>query len=232
LPGGYAILQAIFDGFRLERLDYSTGALREGVLYDLVGRSSPEGVRDRTIRRFVERYHVDSAHAARVEATALHLLDRVRETWELGSDVARRMLTWAAWLHEIGIVVSYSAYHKHGGYLIHNSYMPGFSNDEQDVLAALVRVHRRKLPPVEEIPDLPPLGITGLLRLCVLLRLAVLLNRSRNPDPLPAFFLEAEVGKLRLVFAEGYLEEHPLTRADLAAEAALLAGHGFDLVVE
>lgn len=232
LPGGYAILQALFDGFKIERLDTTTGALREGVLYDLVGRNRHEDVRDRTIRRFVERYHVDEAHAARVEVTALHLLDRVEERWGLEGSVPRQLLAWAARLHEVGIVVRHSAYHKHGAYLLQSSYMPGFSNDEQQILGALVRVHRRKLPPVGEIPDLPPLGLTGLLRLCVLLRLAVLLNRSRSPEPIPAFFLEADVGKLRLVFPKDYLEQRSLPHAGLVAEAKLLAERGFELTVE
>lgn len=231
LPGGYAILQAVFDSFGVEHMTSSAFALREGVLHDLIGRGQDENVREGTIRRFVARYDVDVEQAKRVEQTALRLLERVLLAWELEGPFASEVLRWAASLHEIGTDVAYSSYHKHGAYLIQNSFMPGLSTDEQEVLATLVRMHRRKLPAVEDIPDLPPLGLTRILRLSVLLRLAVLLNRSRSPDPLPAFLLEASVGSLRLVFAERYLEEHPLTFADLQAEAALLRVRGFELAV-
>ncbi|RMG18273.1 MAG: exopolyphosphatase [Planctomycetota bacterium] len=233
LPGGWAILQAVFESLDLECLRPASGALREGVLYDLLGRIRHEGVRERTIRRFVERYHVDLEQAARVERTALQLLERLRGPWDLGSAYARKLLVWAARLHEVGMVVSYNGHHKHGAYLLANSTMPGFSTDDQQQLAALVRMHRRKIPRDEVVlVDIPPLGVRRLLRLGVILRLAVLLNRSRSPEPQPAFFIEAEIGRLHLIFPTGWLEAHPLTRADLEAEATILASRGFRLTVQ
>ncbi len=230
LPGGLAILLAIFEALRAERMSFSAGALREGVLYDLIGRIHHEDVRDRTIRRFVERYRVDAEQAARVERSALELWEQVKQAWELEDEPCRQALVWGARLHEVGLVINYNGYHKHGAYLVKSSYMPGFSNDGQQVLATLVRFHRRRIVP-DEVPDAPPLGRRRLLRLCLLLRLAVLLNRARQPERVAPPTLAAAPGRLEVQFPPGWLEAHPLTQADLEAEVAQLAPLGFRLTV-
>ena len=231
LPGGLAILSAIFDALEVEELRPSTGALREGVLYDLLGRIRHEDVRDRTIRRFVERFNVDQEQAARVERTAVALHRQVRAAWGLGSPDVRHFLEWGARLHEIGLAVTYSSYQKHGAYLVQHADMPGFSNDDKHVLATLVLGHRRKLlRPVASEPL--TWSDEALLRMVVLLRLAVLLNRSRSPRTLPALEVRPTKTGLALAFPPGWLEEHPLTVADLAQERPLLAAAGVTLDVE
>ena len=230
LPGGLAILNAVFDSLELEQMGPTTGALREGILYDLLGRIRHEDVRDRTIQGLAERYHIDRAQAARVEATALNCLNQVGDAWELGGEEFRQILTWATRLHEVGLTVSYSGYHKHGAYLLGHSDLPGFSNDEQQLLASLVGSHRRRLSgePFEELRSVSP---DQALRLCVLLRLAVLVNRGRSPRPLPRFELQPEKNKLAITFPEGWLEGHPLAHADLEEEKSCLKKVGFQLVV-
>lgn len=230
LPGGFAILAAVFKSLKIERLQASTGALREGVLYDLAGRSSRDDVRDRTIRAFCQRYAVDLEHAVRVERTALALLEQAAEAWTLPIAEARQLLSWAARLHEIGLSVAYSGYHRHGAYLVSNADMPGFSRDDQAELAALILMHRRKL--AEDVfESLPPSRAALALRLCILLRLAVRLNRSRSPKPLPAVRVVARRAALELGFPRDWLEDHPLTRAELDEEAAALGTVGLELVV-
>lgn len=229
-PGGLAILSALFDGLGIEQLTCAEGAMREGVLYDLLGRARHEDVRDRTIRRFEERFHVDLAQVSRVETTALALLDQVVDEWKLERTAPRSLLAWAARLHEIGLAISYSHYQRHGAYLLENADMPGFSIDGKRVLAALILGHRRRLSR-DWFPDLLGIGSERLLRLCVLLRLAVLLNRSRSPRPLPRIALSAKRDKLTLEFPPGWLEEHPLTCADLEEEREYLEGVGYRLKV-
>jgi exopolyphosphatase/guanosine-5'-triphosphate,3'-diphosphate pyrophosphatase len=232
LAGGVAILLAVFESLGVEQLTPCAGALREGLLYDLMGRIRHEDVRDRTIRRVVERFGVDVEQAARVERTALYILKQVAGPWGLGAPELRHVLEWACRLHEIGLAISYSSYHKHGAYLVAHSDMPGFSNDDQQVVAALVHAHRRKLSRAlfpEGLAIAPP----TLQRLAVVLRLAVLLNRSRSPRPLPTFIVQADDGgALRLVFPERWLEEHPLTLADLEEERPFMKGVGVDLQVK
>ena len=226
LPGGLAILLAIFKSLSVETMAPSAGALREGVLYDLVGRIERQDVRDRTIRRLVDQYHVDLKQAGRVEATALGLLEQVEPHWWPDADggdeaaLARKLLTWASLLHEIGLGVSYTGYHKHGAYLVTHTHLPGFSADDQRVLASVIRGHRRKLVPA--VFDAVPASVDFAKRLCTLLRLAALLNRSRPLENPPVPQVALKNGGIRLKFPARWLKRHPLTRADLEQEADYL----------
>ena len=230
LAGGLAILKAAFEELGIETMRASKAALREGVLYDLLGRIRHEDVRDRTIRALSERYHVDGDQAERVERTARRCLAQVAETWKLELDPSQQLLSWAARMHEAGLALSHSGYHKHGGYILEHSDMPGFSRQDQLRLAALVRGHRRKLTRTAFAEFGAPAAET-LLRLCVLLRLAVRLHRTRSPKSLPAFELRAIPDGLELSFPAAWLERHPLTNADLDEEDTLLSDCGVRLRV-
>src|SRR5690606_35686194 len=145
IAGGLLALEAAFSVLGLERMAISKAAMREGVLYDMLGRGSEHDPREAAIVALTRRYGIDTAQAARVHATALELFDQVAADWELGAD-DRLMLGWAARLHEIGLTIAHSQHHVHGAYILANSDIPGFSQQEQRFLAALVRTHRRKVP--------------------------------------------------------------------------------------
>ena len=181
--GGVAILRSVFDGLDVDVLERSNGALREGVLYDLIGRNRHEDTRERTIQRLVEQYRIDTAQADRVERTALLALKQLKKAWNLEDPELRHLITWAAQLHEIGITISYSGYQRHGAYIVANGELPGFSRDDQALLAALISAHRRKLNRIA-FQDLMVDEETA-LRLAILIRVAVLLNRHRSPRALP-----------------------------------------------
>jgi exopolyphosphatase/guanosine-5'-triphosphate,3'-diphosphate pyrophosphatase len=226
-PGGLAILSAIFETLDVDTMQVSKSALREGLLNDLLGRALRRDVRSTTVNLLMERYHVDQQQAQRVEKTVLVLLSQVTVAWSLPPVRAHELCSWAARLHEIGLDVAHSHYHKHGAYLITHGDMPGFSRQEQRLLAALVRAHRRKLP-------------SGLWKdlqgndrvvehLAVLLRLAAMLHRSRTE--IGDVTLLAGRRSLEVRFAPGWLEQHPLTYADLVEEAELLRAGGFELKV-
>lgn len=228
-PGGLAILIGAFKSLGIERMTVSDGALREGVLYDLQGRIHDHDVREETIRQLASKYHADPNHAARVQHSAQAMLDDVRAEWRFDHPIHDLMLRWASTIHEIGLTISHSRYHKHGSYLVENSDMPGFSRQDQQFLWALVRSHRRrfKVHRFDGLPD--PFSATG-PRLAVLLRLAVVLNRSRDPEDVPGFDAFAkDRTSLHLEFVEGTLERNPLTRADLEEEADYLDDAGFSL---
>jgi exopolyphosphatase / guanosine-5'-triphosphate,3'-diphosphate pyrophosphatase len=227
LPGGLAILSAIMDALDVDAMEVSNNALREGLLNDLLGRVLKEDVRGTTVNAWMDRYRVDKLQAQRVEDSVLRLLAQVTDAWSLPALRSHELCSWAARLHEIGLDVAHSHYHKHGAYLLAHGDMPGFSRHEQRLLSMLVRAHRRKFP-------------SGLWRelggnerlvehLAVLLRLAALLHRGR-----------AEIGEVAVVggrrsleirFAPGWLDAHPLTLADLLEEAELLRAGGFELKV-
>jgi exopolyphosphatase/guanosine-5'-triphosphate,3'-diphosphate pyrophosphatase len=226
-PGGLAILAAAFEALEIERLAVSEGGLREGVLYDLLGRIHHEDTRSRTVQAMMERYHVDHEQAERVEATARRLFEQAAAAWKLDDEDARA-LQWAALLHEIGLDIAHGHFHRHGAYVIENADLPGFALDEQALVATLVRAHRRKLP-IELFEDQP----RGWIRLAVLLRIAVALHRSRGGDaPLPELSIEEGKRSLQVRFPAGWLEANPLTAADLELETRYLESAGFQLTVK
>ena len=228
LPGGLAILVELFDMLGIELLRVADGALREGLLYDLLGRLTDEDARARSVRAMEARFHVDGAQADRVEATALAFLRQVRAGWKLDEPLAELVLRWAARLHEVGLDIAHSHYHRHGAYLLANADLPGFPREEQSLLAALVGSHRRKLN-AAQLEDLVPPWHLKAEFLIVLLRLAVLLHRGRGPRALPEIDLQPKGRSLECIFPKGWLEAHPLTAADLEQEAEFLRGAGFRL---
>ena len=227
-PGGVAVLLALFEDLGIERMRVSDWALREGLLYDLLGRIRHEDVRERTIATLSGRYNLDAKQAVRVEHTAGELLDTVAGSWGLDDEESAHLIGWAARLCEIGLAIAHSQHHKHGAYILENSDLPGFSRQEQKRLAALVRGHRRKFPQ-SVFKQLGGERANRARRLCILLRLAVLLHRGRTDTEMPAIALQAEKKSLHLGFPEGWLERHPLTRADLAQEADYLKAAGYRL---
>lgn len=228
-PAGLAIAEAVFDALDLQRMDHSEGALREGVLYDLLGRHHHEDVRERTLGALMERYHVDVQQAARVEAKALQALEKVADAWKLDDDWHRDLLQWGARVHEIGLDIAHYHYHKHGAYLIEHSDLAGFSRKDQLMLALLVRGHRRNIPK-DKFAEFGDEGIK-LTRLCVLLRFAILFHHIRGTQEMPKVQMQAGPQSLDLTFPSGWLEANPLTQADFDQEAEWLARIGFSLKV-
>ncbi len=229
-PGGVVILAELFSALGIEQLRMAEGALRDGLLHDMVGRLTDEDPRARTVSSMERRYHVDVAQAARVEATALSFLAQVAEHWELDDPHAELALKWAARLHEIGLDVAHSGYHRHGAYLLENADMPGFAREEQLLLARLVGAHRRKLT-LTGVEDLIPPWDRLALFLMLLLRLAVLLHRGRSETPLPPIELTARGRTLELRFPVRWLKDHALSMEDLHQEIEYLRTQGVKLRV-
>jgi exopolyphosphatase / guanosine-5'-triphosphate,3'-diphosphate pyrophosphatase len=228
--GGVAILAEVFEQLGIESMRVADGAMREGLLYDLLGRYTDEDARERTVRSMQQRYHVDLAQAERVEATAADFLSQVEEAWPLADPAIEQILRWAARLHEIGLDVAHSGYHRHGAYLLANADMAGFPREEQKLLAIMVGSHRRK-PAIEEADDLAAPWDKRAPAMTLLLRLSVLLHRGRSSVALPVIKLIARADSLELRFPPGWLEDHPLTVADLQLEIENLKSVGFRLRV-
>ena len=229
LAGGVAVLCAAFEALNIENLNVSDGALREGLVLDLIGRQHDQDIRDKTVDELMKRYNVDAEHAARVEQTALELFNKTAGKWSLDRDTDQKMLRWAAKLHEIGIVIAHSQHHKHAAYLIANSELAGFSRQEQAMLAMLIRCHRRKFPPQEEMARFPEELHEKLYKLAVLIRLSVVINRSRTGQQNTDLAVTAGDANLKIVFPDAWLAKNPLTEADLATEADYLSAINFSL---
>ena len=218
LPAGIAILYAVFDVLKIDRLVYSDGALREGVMYDLLGRFQHEDVRDRSVHALMGRYNADMKQAERVVNTAQQLFNGIATALNLTSDDSD-LLRRAAYLHEIGLAISHSGYHRHGAYLLQHSDIPGFSQIDQNHLSHLVAHHRRKLRSDARV-DVMKVGGNKLVYLCLLLRLAVLLNHSRSDEMLPAIELSVDNAQQWQLSVSGDAKQWPLLVADLHDEQA------------
>jgi len=227
---GLAILTAIFDILKIDEMRYSSGALREGALYDLVGRSEHEDVCLRSVQSMQGRFNVDVAQAERVSTCAKQLFGQVANDWGLvKSDWTR--LRWASQLHEVGLSISHVQFHKHGEYILNGADMPGFNRLEQQGMAFLVRGHRRRLRR-QLLNDFSAKDKYALLRLCVLLRLAVLLNRGRGDSPPPEVTLSVQTAdSLSLKLKIESFDDYPLTLSELMDEAQRLNTAGFKLSV-
>jgi exopolyphosphatase/guanosine-5'-triphosphate,3'-diphosphate pyrophosphatase len=228
--GGVAVLLEVLGTFGIEHMEISEGALREGLLYDMLGRLQHEDARERSIRAMQLRYHVDDEQAQRVESTAATLLAQVARAWSLEDDKYGLLLRWAARLHEVGLDIAHSKYHQHGGYLLANADLPGFVRLEQQLLSTLIGSHRRKLDELK-LDALPDDWHAPLFKLIVLLRLAVLLNRARSPVDLPPMRLVGFANKLELDIAKAWMANNPLTQADLGQEQEFLQSRGFELAI-
>ena len=230
IAGGVLALQAAFDALGLQRMAVSKAAMREGVLYDMLGRGGEADPRAGSVAALVHRYGVDEAQAGRVEATVLALFDQVATAWSLGPD-DRLMLTWAARLHEVGLAIAHSQYQVHGAYVIEHSDIAGFSRQEQQFLAALVRTHRRKVPK-SAFEALPDRLLASAKRSALLLRIAVSLHRAHESLDLPDPRLMADAHSLVLTLPQRWLKSRPLLRADLDGEPGETGPLGYRLVVE
>lgn len=229
IAGGVLILEAAFNELGLAHLRISKTAMREGVLHDMIGRASDADPRDGSTQALALRYAADPDQARRVEQTALMLFEQVAATWGLGEE-ERRMTAWAARIHEIGLAIAHSQYHAHGAYIVEHSDIAGFSRQEQQVLAALVRCQRRAVP-TQVLDALADRFRLPTLRCVVLLRLAVLLHRSHDQGDLPPVRLQVDVREVLLTLSGRWLDAHPLTRADLDSEREHLREVGFSLGV-
>ncbi|MEM8816113.1 MAG: Ppx/GppA phosphatase family protein [Pseudomonadota bacterium] len=227
-PGGLCILAELFSVLRIEELRVSDGALREGLLYDLLGRMQQEDARELTVRAMEDRYNVDKEQAGRVAQTACALLEQCAADWRLKSELARNTLEWSARLHEIGLDISHDGYQRHGAYVAEHADMPGFPRAEQRFIAFLIGSQRHDVDQRYN-GKLPRAWRESALRLVILLRLGVLLNRSRTDRAIPLPLLTVGDDSLRLTFDADWIEKNPLTGADLKRERRFLKSAGYSL---
>jgi len=229
IAGGILVLEAAFAALGLKRMAISKAAMREGVLYDMLGRGTADDPRDASVAALMQRYGIDPAQAARVEATLLRLFDQVATDWQLDADDSL-MLARAARLHELGLMIAHSQYHVHGAYVVEYSDIAGFSRQQQQFLAALVRTHRRGISK-SAFDALPDRLLAAARRSAALLRLAVLLHRSHENGEIPHLELKADGSRLTLTVSRRWLDARPLVKADLYGEPEDMADLGIDLTI-
>lgn len=228
--GGLAILDAVFASLEITEARFSTGALREGLIVEFLSSGDQLDTRTRAIRSLMARYHVDVAHAERVAETALNLWRQVAPELRLPL-FTKRYLQYAALTHEIGLNINSSGLQKHSAYIIEHSNLPGFSMDQQRLVALMVRLHRKKIKNAL-VTNLAMISKQHAIGLILLLRLAVLWHLGRNPNVPEPPRIEFNGNELKLFIAAIVAEEHPLLIADLEREQAYCDKFGIDTQLE
>lgn len=217
LAGGLAIVLAVFDAIGTDSMRTSRSALREGVLVDMLGRIAGDDRRERSVRDLADHARVDPAQFKRVAETAERLFEAVAQDWGLKGP-AREFLRWAAILHEVGLSISHTDYHRHGAYIVAHADLPGFSRTDQEMLAAMIRVHRKRISR-NRLPDCEKATAVMIRDVALLLRLSVRLHRSRTGAGLNHLRFDGIVDGLRIHVEPAQADANPLTMEDLHVEA-------------
>ena len=227
--GGVAIVYATFKSLGIEQMTVADGALREGLIQDLLGRIYDQDMRSATVLSVADKYRTDKKHAVRIKKTNNILLKQLINNHIWAEDVnCIQFLNWAADLHETGIDIAHNQYHKHSAYIIEHADLAGFSTQDQILLASIIRSHRRKFS-LALFNDLPSPWNNYAPYLTLILRISVLLHRNRHNDELPDFKITINKSKINLQFPNAWLSLSPLTHADLIHEADYLKSAGFKL---
>ena len=230
ITAGLAIAEALFEVLDIRHMRTSRGALREGVLYDLLGRLRHEDVRERSISALLQRYNADEDTARLVARRARMLFAATRERWGLASEDGD-LLERAALTHEIGLVIARKHFHRHSAYLLRNSDLPGFGQAEQEWLAILAASQRGKIRP-ELFADTDAGDLSRLQHLVALLRLACIFKYVEQLEQLPDFSIRASARTLQLGFPSAWLTQHPLTHQELQQEKATMSRLGLRLLIK
>ncbi|THD38680.1 exopolyphosphatase [Pantoea sp. R102] len=218
---GLAILCGVFDALAIRELRLSDGALREGVLYEMEGRFRHQDIRSRTAQSLANHYAIDSDQARRVLETTEQLYSQwLEQNPKLANPQLTALMKWAALLHEVGLTINHSGMQRHSAYILQNSNMPGFNQDQQMLLATLVRFHRKAVKQ-DEMPRFTLFKKKQFLPMIFLLRLGTLLNNQRQATTRPdTLKLSTDDGHWTLTFPAGFLSQNTLVQLDLEREQA------------
>lgn len=226
---GLAIMTAIFKSLKIEDMEFTPAALREGVIYEMEEQLTHPDIRERTAESLATRYDVDIEQATRVLRTTMTLYDACCTEWKVKHAESRSMLGWAALLHEVGLQINSRGVQRHSSYILQNVDLPGFNQEQQNLLAVLTRFHRKKIRP-QEIPQFFQFSPDRVAKLIALLRVGVLLNIKRQDGILPDIKVKTNKQQLQLTFPKEWLSQKPIFSADLEREAEQIQALGLTLV--
>lgn len=231
---GLAILCGVFDSLAIRELRLSDGALREGVLYEMEGRFRHQDIRIRTAQSLANQYHIDSDQAKRVLDTTEHLYQQWEEQNANQTNPQMvSLLKWAAMLHEVGLNINHSGLHRHSAYILQHSDLPGFNQEQQTLMACLVRYHRKAIK-IDDLPKFTLFKKKQFIPLIQILRLGVLLNNQRQSTTTPPTLgLEIDENHWTLRFPHDWFSQNSLVLLDLEREQQYWENtSGWKLIIE
>lgn len=230
-PSGLIILIALFKGLGISEMTTSGGALREGLVYEMLGNLRRQDVRDRTLSSLLMRYHLDQEQGKRTRQLAAKLFDQVAGSWKLTAHQAREILLSAAQVHELGLIIGFADSHRHGAYILKHSPLPGFTPVQKRLLTLLVGNSKGELS-LDELNGMVGFSRRQAAGLVRILRLAILLTAQRMAIETDAIQLSVNGAQLVLTLPYDWREQHPLSEADLETEALAQQSAGWALVIE
>ncbi|CAM3857572.1 Guanosine-5'-triphosphate,3'-diphosphate pyrophosphatase [Vibrio aerogenes CECT 7868] len=227
-PSGLSILIAIFELLNISAMTLAGGALREGLVYEMITELRQDNIRERTIKSMQSRYQIDDIYAGQVANLASQLFQQCGGSAWIPEPQSEMLLRTAAQLHEIGLSIDFKTGGQHNAYLIQHSDLPGFTRAQRYFLGELTRRYRDTLT---SLPEQHALSSTSGKRLLRLLRLAVLLSHRRDQQLVPEFVVTADKEKLTLSIDLQWLDNNPLTKAELETESNRQTDMGWPLVL-
>ncbi|GAC15680.1 exopolyphosphatase [Aliiglaciecola lipolytica] len=228
LAAGLSILIGIFKSLKIQTMEYSAAALREGVIYEMEEQLAHHDIRERTAQSLATRYDVDVDQAKRVHDITMLVYEQCKKSWKISGREHRNMLSWAALLHEVGLQINSRGVQRHSGYILQNVDLHGFNQEQQILLSVLARFHRKKLRP-EELHEFWQFDSDAVKKLIIILRMGVLLNIKRQDNILPEFTISVDEQFMQITFPKDWLEGKPIFSADLASEAGYLTALDYKL---
>ena len=214
---GIAILIALFESLAIKQLQLSSGAIREGLLYEMLPNMRAITIRERTIKALEERFHIDSQHNQRVYVQAQALYQQLAPTWLLTNNNDRQLLAASCLLYEIGLLLEYKQHQRHGAYILSQADLPGFDQADRQLLVALVRNYKGDIEK-NLLSEQAATSTQNAYYLLAILRLAVILCRRRSDDVLPCYHISSKNNVLHLSLPKAWLQQHPLICDELKQE--------------
>ncbi len=221
MVGGLAILMGIMRELDIKSLAAIDAGLRMGVLWDLQLRATRRDRREQSVQEFMARFHADPGRALRVANTAAALYQQLKPA----SDGYARYLYWSGLLHEVGLSVSHTGYHKHAAYMVENADLPGFTTREQRLMSTLIVAQKGNLRKVNDA-----LADADLAKAVLALRLATLFMHSRIEADMSELRLRMK-NRIELELRHEWVSQHPTVSYWIAKERDWWEEIGVDLVV-
>ncbi len=230
IASGLAILIALFQQFSLQKLSLSSGALREGLLYEMLPNSRKINIRQRTINALAQRFHTDTKHASHVKEKVEKLYQQLSSPWHLNKDNAFEVLLASCDLHEVGLLLEYKYHQRHGAYILTHADLAGFSYTDRQLLVMLVTLYQGDIEH-DLLVEQSAIDSAHAKKLLTILRLAIILCRRRSDDVLPDYQIDVDQQTLLLSLPKSWLLQHPLIADELSQENSNLADLGFSLAI-
>ena len=228
---GLIILRALFECFAITQLQLSSGALREGLLYEMLPSMRDLNIRQRTISSLSQRFHIDTCHASRVAKQGAALYKALSPMWAMTDDNAEQLLSASCALHEIGLLLEYKHHPKHGAYIIQQADLPGFEQAERQLLSVLIGLYKADID-IKQIHAQCAYPFEQACRLLAILRLAVILCKRRRDDVLPAYSAKIVNNTIHLCIPKTWLDQHPLIEDELKQEHGFLQVMNLSLTID